>query len=226
MARRPLKPGQVELFELDQYVYDKRTGQFHGPLPSYKIVGRQAMMDLIEDRVKYHADQMEKLTRDLYAGRMNLPTWERLFATEMKNAALQQAALAKGGWQNMTSADFGRVGRFLREQYKFLDGFAKDIKAGRYLNAKGQPPMSPQQAYARSRLYGQAGRQAYWVQRGQVMKEVGRTQERRIARGDGRTCGNCEELARLGWRPIGTLPAPGGPPCKGLTLCRCEKEYR
>jgi hypothetical protein len=53
-----------------------------------------------------------------------------------------------------------------------------------------------------------------------------RRQARRIAVGDEGTCSPCTDRAALGWRLIGTLPAPGGPPCEGLNLCRCEKECR
>lgn len=210
-------PNRVQLFELDQYVYDRRTGRFHGPLPSYRIVARSVIMGLIQQRIDAHAQEIARLTQALVDGRIGLAAWERGMAQELKDLYLQQMALARGGWQNMTAADKRRVTLLLKEQYRYLDGFARDIAAGK---------LSAAQILWRTGLYPMGARQGYWKARDADEKGRGRRQERRIAVGDEGTCSPCTDLAALGWRPIGTLPAPGGPPCEGLNLCRCEKEYR
>lgn len=208
---------RVELYGLEQYVYDRRTGRFHGPLPSYLIIPHSRIMDLIQERIEAHRAGLQRLTRALSDGRIDLATWQRGMAAELKSLHLQQAALAKGGWQNITPADKRRVTLLLKEQYRFLDGFARDIAAGK---------LSAGQMLWRAGLYADAGRQSYWKAAGDAAKKRGLTQERRIAVGDAGTCTPCAQLAAKGWRKINTLPAPGGPPCDGINHCRCEKEYR
>jgi hypothetical protein len=163
------------------------------------------------------AQEIARLTQALVDGRIGLAAWERGMAQELKDLYLQQAALARGGWQNLTAADKRRVTLLLKEQYRFLDGFARDIAAGK---------LSAAQILWRAGLYPMGARQSYWKARDADEKGRGRRQERRIAVGEEGTCSPCTDLAALGWRPIGMLPAPGGPPCAGINLCRCEKEYR
>jgi hypothetical protein len=210
-------PNRVELFDLPSYVYDRRTGNFHGPLPSYVMVSRERIMALIQERIDYHAREIVRLSQALTDGRITLAQWQQGMADRLKTLHLQQAALARGGWQNITPADKRRVTLLLKEQYRYLDGFARDIAAGK---------LSPAQIRWRAGLYADAGRQSYWKARTADEKGRGRRQERRIAVGDGGTCDPCASLAAKGWRAIGTLPAPGGPPCEGINECRCEKEYR
>lgn len=206
----------VQLYELDGYIFDRRTGNFHGPLPSTAVVARAKVMRLIQERIGYHDGQLANITRALNNDLITLAQWERAFAQELKDLYLQQAALARGGWQNMTQADFGRVGQQLREQYRYLHGFAQDIAAGK---------LSPAQIAARAAMYASSGRAAYWAAMTGTMMRAGMTRERRLAKGDRGSCSPCVDLARKGWQPIGALPAPGGPPCAGLSRCRCEKEY-
>lgn len=212
-----MPPDPVALFELPSYVYDSRTGRYHGPLPSYRLVSHQTIMGLVQQRIDYHANEITRLTNALVGERITLELWERGMAAELKSLYLQQTALAKGGWQNVTPADKRRVTMLLREQFTYLDRFANDIAAGR---------LSAAQILWRAGLYPLAGRQSYWKARDDAMRKQGLTQERRIAIGDAGTCSPCTDLAAKGWRRIGTLPAPGGPPCSGINLCRCEKEYR
>ncbi len=174
-------------------------------------------MGLIQERIDFHTQEINRLTQALIDRRIDLATWERGVAQELKDLYLQQAALARGGWQNLTAADKRRVTLLLKEQYGYLDGFAREIAAG---------TLSAKQILWRAGLYPMGGRQSYWKARDADEKKRGLTQERRIAVGDAGTCSPCSDLAAKGWRRIGTLPTPGGPPCAGLNLCRCEKEYR
>lgn len=211
------QPTPLPLYDLPGYVYDRRTGRFHGPLPSYQIVSHDRVMGLIQQRIDTHAREIDRLTRALVDNRIGLADWERGMAQQLKDLHLQQAALARGGWQNIKPADKRRVTLLLKEQYRFLDRFAGEIAAGK---------LSPAQILWRAGLYPMAGRQSYWKARDVDMRGRGMTKERRIAVGDAGTCSPCTDLAAKGWRPIGTLPAPGGPPCAGINECRCEKEYQ
>jgi very-short-patch-repair endonuclease len=58
-------------------------------------------------------------------------------------------AIAKGGWDSMSSKDWGRIGTPLREQYKYLHAFANDI-------SKQRETISLKAIQARAKLYGRA----------------------------------------------------------------------
>lgn len=99
------------------------------------------------------ARTLETLTRDLYAGEMSVAEWETAVALELKNASLAQSMFAVGGADNMGASDYGRVGQTLREQYEFLDGFAKDIATENVTEG---------QAITRIDMYADATEQNYW----------------------------------------------------------------
>lgn len=204
------------------YYFDRRSARYIDVV-SGRFVSRQRMMGLVEGRIVYHQENLMELTQALTDGRIGLSDWQRLFKQELKTMHIQQAVLARGGWDKMTQADWGRVGAAVKAQYKYLAGFADDIAAGAFKSGR---PMMNGHILARASLYAQSGRATYWKEQTATQKDAGMREERRLAMGDERTCGPCSELAGRGWQPLGTLPPPGGPPCSGLTRCRCQKEYR
>lgn len=210
------------LGDVPGFYFDRRSGRYV-EATSGRFVSRQRILSLLETRITHHQEGLMQLTQALLDGRLGLADWQRLFKQELKVMHIQQAVLARGGWANMRPADWGRVGAAVKAQYKYLNGFAEDIAAGAFKSGR---PMMEGHILARAGMYAQSGRATYWKEHGAIQKEAGMTEERRIAVGDAGTCGPCSELAGKGWQPIGTLPPPGGPPCDGLTHCRCEKEFR
>lgn len=96
---------------------------------------------------------LETLTGQVYAGELSVAEWEAAVALEIKNAALAQAMFANGGAANMGAAEFGRVGGFLQDQYKYLNNFALGIADG---------SVSEGQAVVRVGMYGDSTEAAYW----------------------------------------------------------------
>ena len=204
------------------YVFDRRTGRYH-EAASGRFVSRSRILGLVENRITHHQEAIVRLTESLVQGGLSLPDWQRLMKQELKLLHIQEAVLAKGGWAQMTPADWGRVGAATKAQYKYLAGFAEDIANGTFKSGR---VMSDGHILVRAGMYAQSGRATYWKETSAVQKLAGMTEERRLAVGDAGTCSPCTELAGKDWQPIGTLPAPGGSPCQGLTHCRCEKEFR
>ena len=174
-------------------------------------------LNVVEQRIELYQSSIGDATQVYNDGQITLAEWQRLMADDLRNMHLQNAAVGRGGWANLTDADLQKVEGSLRFQYQHLDGFANDILDGK---------LSPAQIKARAQLYAQSGRSAYWDANTTTQTDTGYTEERRIAIGDKGTCTPCNDLEALGWQPIGSLPNPGGEPCDGLTNCRCTKEYR
>src|SRR5688572_15782723 len=111
------------------YNFDNRSQRWRD-----SATGRYIPESAVHTEMFRHSDathtRLESLTRSLYAGDINLSQWQISAAMELKNAHLAQAMYAVGGRANMGSAEFGRVGQTLREQYAFLDKFAQEIANG------------------------------------------------------------------------------------------------
>ena len=77
----------------------------------------------------------------------------------IKNEHLAQYMVGRGGKAQMTPRDYGIIGAILKEQYRYLDGFAADLAAGK---------LTPAQAIARARLYILNAQQSFWRGRSQA----------------------------------------------------------
>lgn len=132
---------------------DTRTGRY---LSARQV--RRAHLDFLTARKV----QMVTLTEDLAEGRLTLPQWERAFRQQIKLTWGAQWAFGRGGRNVMTPRDWGAVGRAVREQYRWLGGFASDLADGK---------LSPAQATARAQLYASAS--TYAFARGQAASYSG-----------------------------------------------------
>ncbi len=114
----------------------------------------------------------------------------------------------------MSPADYGRIGVRLKEQYKFLGKFAKQIEGGLPLDGRFMN---------RVKLYSQSGRATYHSLEREEQAKRGMTEERCILGGNDH-CTECLSEAGKGWVPIGSIVLVGQRICK--SNCRCHSEYR
>ncbi len=56
--------------------------------------------------------------------------WRLAMRERLKQDAIQQYVLGRGGREQMTQQDWGRTGRALRDQYAFVDNMAAEMEAG------------------------------------------------------------------------------------------------
>lgn len=159
--------------------------------------------------------RIESLALDLRNGKVSLADWQRGMAREIKNVHIYSGAAARGGWAQLTQGDYGRIGRTLRDEYGYLDRFAQNIHSGRQ-------PLDGR-FVQRTRLYAQAGRRTYELQRERTMGEVGMTEQKNVLHAADH-CDECVAETLLGWQPIGTLVPVGQRQC--LSQCRCTMAYR
>ena len=166
------------------------------------------------DRYLDAADPAKALAEALRGRQVSLADWEVAMRRHVKNTHLNAIALERGGWANMTPADYGRAGQIIREQYGYLKGFAADIASGkqRLDGTLG----------ARARLYSQAGRNSYYRSKAANMSD--RVTHQRSIRGKRDSCWQCIELDRKVFRiDDPTFPLPGRRVCNHN--CGCHIEY-
>jgi len=145
------------------------------------VLGVRQLLILRDAFIESSKGSFVRIAGKLVAGDNTLQQWTMSFREALKNEYLDEYALGKGGFVNMTQADFGSVGGMLRNQYGYLDKFAQDIADGK---------LSEAQIRNRSRMYADSATQAF---------ERGKTRAQGVPElpaypGDGSTaCGsNCK----------------------------------
>jgi hypothetical protein len=91
---------------------------------------------LVTQSIAAAADRTGALAALVANGSISAETFTAQFRDQVKQEFLRQAMLGKGGREAMTSRDWGIVGRQLRDQYVYIDGFAADIANGRYTDSE------------------------------------------------------------------------------------------
>lgn len=205
---------------LPGFTWDERIARYRVLTSGYgqragTFVARSKVLALLEQRVDQSRDLLADITQAFYAGEMSGKQWQLSFAGQLKILYLQEASLGAGGWDRLTSADYGRIGGYLRGEYGRLTGFAQDILDENITEA---------QALARARMYGGKGRGMFWSTDRRAQRLAGKREERRLL-GEARHCSVCPDYAAAGWQPIGYNPLPGTHgDCWGH--CYCDLEYR
>lgn len=184
----------------------RATGQF---------VSRDAIRGALEGALRTARREMDSTSRLLQSGAISVADWRERMAAHIKATHLYSAAMPRGGWAQLTAADFGRVGRLVRIQYEYLSNFAAQLAAG--LPTDGR-------FLTRSRMYQNAAREVYHEsERVEMRDEQGMTEERNIlANAD--NCDGCLVETSRDWVPIGSLKPIGRRTC--LTNCLCRIKYR
>ena len=159
---------------------------------------------------------MRSALGDLRAGRLTLDAWTLSMRQSIKLTHLWSAALAKGGWAQLTASDYGVVGQTVRFHYQRLDRMAQQIAQGLPLDGR---------VTVRVEMYAEAARKTYHdIEFRVIQSSTNFTEERNVIDPLAEHCAECDQASAVGWVPLGTLPRPGYRTC--LTNCRCRMEYR
>lgn len=120
------------------------------------IAGKLGLGELVDMRDEFTDGVLKEsdtlISNLMESGSINVQQWTLDMRELIKNTYRAQYELAIGGRENMTPADYGRLGGILQEQYRYLQGFADDLAAGR---------LSPSQAMYRARMYINSSTQAF-----------------------------------------------------------------
>jgi len=199
-------------------VWDSASNRYRSLLTGW-YVSRARILELLERAINARERQiLSGLTA--YQDGLLLPS---VFAARtsllVKRQYLQNAALAAGGWDRLTFADYGRIGGILRGVYRRIAQLAIDIE---------HELVSEAQARNRIHMYmGNARSMFYSVERERLpVPEPGRMYiERRILDPMAVHCDDCVAYAGLGWQPEGVLPVPSQA-CACDGNCRCTLERK
>ena len=166
-------------------------------------------------RQELYNKRVEELTDDLRDEAITLAIWMKGMKREIKQMHVTAAAIGMGDWQEMTQSDWGLIGRKVRDQYAYLNGFVQDVAAN-----DGSPWST--RNLVRALMYGGAAREGF-----EIMMADREATMYKWTLGVAEHCPDCIALAAQGWVPRGThdpaVPGSGHTVC--LTNCDCHLEY-
>lgn len=195
------------------YTFDPRTGRYRAP--NGRLVPRAEIRDAVDRAIAALRRQASDVTAQLRAGTISVDEWETAMRQVVKDTHLLNMVASRGGWDQMTQADFGRVGQIVRTQYNYLGGFAAEIGAG-------IQPLDGR-VTVRAQMYADMGRATYETDQRVQQRALGASEERSILH-PADHCDDCIAEAAKGWQPIGTLIPIGERQC--LSNCACTFMYQ
>lgn len=197
--------------------WDARARRYRDARGRFLAPG-QALRSLERDLVGLRL-RSDQLATDLRSGRISLEAWRIEMKRMVKHVHLGAATIAKGGRQQMTPADYGRVGQRVRAQYAYLEGWVAEIAAGR-------APLDGRLT-SRARLYLAAGRPTYVAVREADLRRAGFDEERSVLTlaVSGKPIEHCDQCPieeRKSWQALGTMVPLGDRQCGVSDKCRVE----
>lgn len=199
------------------YTFDERSGRFRNTRTG-RFVPQSQVTAALNDVIAAAAAEMRAASVSLQTGGVTLAQWQLTMEAGIKNLHLASAAMAKGGWNQLTQADFGRIGAIIKQEYTWLRKFAGEIADntqrldGRFLQ--------------RAMEYMRAGKTTYWniLNREKEKRLLNYVRTRRHARDSCTGTGSCIEQESYGWIRIDDprLLLPGRRRCRGFCLCDLE----
>ena len=196
-----------------EWSFDRSTGRYRDERG--RFLSRKAVHAIVDKRIEKLATKLRRYTRMMADGNITFDQWQQSVREAIKSAHVQNAIIGKGGRDNMTASDYGKIGQRLRQEYSYLQGFALDL-----LEQKVSMPM----ALARIGLYAESTRGSYWQGAELRQREQGYSLMRRVLDPMAQHCDDCIRYARAGIVSIGSLPLPGER-CECRARCRCSIEY-
>ncbi len=194
-----------------RYRYNALLGRYidaRGRIVPYSVIRSE-----LELFVRGSEAGVAALFAQLRSGSLSAAAWESQMRLQLKVLHMASYALARGGWAQMSPAEYGRMGGLLAFEFDRLNLFALDLEGrqpdGRDLN--------------RARQYARAGRHTFFLALRRKFQERGFTHER-SQRSPVDNCPGCTEEEAKGWQPIGQMRPIGTRDC--LRNCQCHYYVR
>lgn len=151
------------LSDSTQYRWNSAAGQYIDK--SGRFVPRALVREELDNVLDGISAKVDIASRALVSGTIDINEWLDTMTDLVKRSHLVSAAAQRGGWAQMSPADFGRVGRIVRDQYSYLRTFAEQIESGKQ-------PLDGN-LIRRAALYAQAGRDTFYVFQRLEMRQRG-----------------------------------------------------
>ncbi len=168
----------------------------------------------LTDVIQLASDRMQNITLSMLDLGVSVGDWQMGLWAEIKRSYIHTMAHGRGGWDFVTFEDRQRVTTLLREEAKYLMGFAQQT---------GNGDLTRGEITSRVNMYAAHLQQVCWDIATGTASEAGATHESRHTQ-PAEHCDDCVGYEREGRQVIGYFPEPGqGSQC--LSNCKCIKKY-
>jgi hypothetical protein len=195
------------------YRYNPKTGRYIDT--AGRFVARGNVRAAVDTVIVSGAESVKVLASKLQAGEISLASWQLATAKELKTLHVATSLAALGGTRQASQADYGYMGKLIKDQYSFLAGFAKDIASG---TQKLDGSFTN-----RVKLYTESARGTFHTVESRTLQAAGVSQAKRVL-GPADHCTGCKEQAGLGFQPIEEVAPIGSQECR--TNCHCSVTYK
>lgn len=204
---------------LPGYTYDASSGRYRRA-DTGRFVKRDTITDLLETSISQRARDIRRGFEAVLNEELGVTPWLHRTAQQLKREHLELAALAAGGWDRLTPADYARIEGRLNFDFKHLANMAREISEGAVSLAQGLNRLD---------MYlGSARREYLDVEKNGRLARVkdgyALIAKRHLAP-HAIHCASCEEYALWPWRPADVVPVPTEA-CLCGNACRCDIEYK
>lgn len=192
-----------------QVGYSRKSGRFRD-LETGQFVPRSRVLLELDREIARTSTRLQGITRLMIGQQIDLPEFQIRFAEELKMAHLRLAAFGAGGREQLTPQHFGYVGQTLKQEYAYLDGFARDLATGR---------LTESQVLARASMYAESIAQSFHRSEQQTKSRDGFLGKRSLDVG-AYHCPSCPAYATSTFIPAAEI-VPVGVNCECRRRCRC-----
>lgn len=222
-------PHPFSFDEADEFIWDKATGRYRFRTGAAKgqFAPRTAVLALTRANIQARSQELIDLGDSLSNGDIDLLDFQLSAAKLLKRIHVQSSILGASGIDNMTDADWLRVGRTLKTQFRS----GKDPTTGKRFGLKWlandikQGTVTPAQLRYRLGLYAKSGMLSYYQSQAAKQKSQGMTEVRRLLGVTDDHCPECVGYHQQGWVTIADLVLPGTQ-CSCKHNCLCSLEFR
>ena len=199
------------------YQFDPRLGRGTGRYvaPNGRIVKNSVVRDELDLLLGNAGDPMTTLFDLLRERQISLADFRLQGMDIIKDVHLNAVAMQRGGWSNMTQADYGRAGQATRVQYGYWRDMVDQI-------ATGKQPIDGR-LKLRMNMYVQAGRETFNASQASYATSYGATHVGSTLN----PADHCSECVAFDgkWFVIGdsSYKKVGSRIC--LKNCRCEERH-
>ena len=186
--------------------------------PALQKAGAEAL-------IKTARFNISDISLKLQQGKIDTAEWYAAMKEQTKLLHMGQAALARGGFENMSAADWKKVEPKIFDQWAGVEGkfpglrrFAEDVERGRYGRADGVGQVMNGVVTQRSGMYADSSRATYENTRTEAHTEAGYAFGTRV-KGAVDSCPTCINENGVK-RPIADVVEIGDSEC-GAARCHC-----
>lgn len=194
-----------------RFSWNEIAGRYRGA--DGKFVSFEKIRKYLDDVLDANELKVRSLALQLQQRQTTLAEWQIAMRDTIKDIHLVSSALARGGWAQMSEADYLKVSEKIEFHLMKLNELAKQVEKGLPLDGR---------FLRRTTLYAQSGRSTYHESLRNEMALRGFTLEKSVLASSDH-CTECVSEAAKGFVPIGELILIGERICR--SNCRCHVEF-